>query len=154
MSRLSPLRRPKASDLHYSWYHVDANRDGCGDDGGGVDIPVTETNCVFAPSLPPGKQQPVLITARARISLRLLSFVICSHALPSYPTFLGTPHNKRNKEQRIRISTYQKSYIVKYTVSDRLKFLFSILCSLFFLLRGAPYSSWLNVSNETASPVF
>jgi len=39
----------------------------------------------------------------------------------------------------IRISIYQKSCIVEYTVSDRLEFLFSILCSLFFLLCGAPY---------------
>ena len=44
-----------------------------------------------------------------------------------------------NREQRIRISTYQKSCIVEYTVSGRLKFLFSILCSLFFLLCGALY---------------
>lgn len=95
LPRLSPLRRPKAGDPHYSWYHADANRDGCGGDGGGADIPVTETNCVFAPSLPPGKQQPVLITARARerTSLRLLSFVICSHArhaeLSNFLTGLG-----------------------------------------------------------------
>lgn len=74
LPRLSPLRRPKAGDPHYSWYHVDANRDGCGDDGGGADIPVTETNCVFAPSLPPGKQQPVLITTRAHL---LASPLVC-----------------------------------------------------------------------------
>ena len=30
-----------------------------------------------------------------------------------------TPHNKRNREQRIRISTYQKSCIVEYTISGR-----------------------------------
>jgi len=36
-----------------------------------------------------------------------------------------------NREQRIRISTYQKSCIVEYTVSDRLKFLFSIPCSFY-----------------------
>jgi len=41
-----------------------------------------------------------------------------------------------NKEQRIKISTYQKSCIMEYTVSDRLKF--SVLCFLFLLLCGAP----------------
>ena len=35
-----------------------------------------------------------------------------------------------NREQRIRISIYQKLCIVKYTVFDRFKFLFSDLCSL------------------------
>ena len=54
---------------------------------------------------------------------------------------IGVPHNKRNREQRIRISTYQKSCIMEYTVSDRLKFLFSVLCSSFLLLCGAPKSS-------------
>lgn len=58
-----------------------------------ADIPVTETNCVFAPSLPPGKQQPVLITARARalrcVSSRLL--FARTLATPSYPTFLPSP---------------------------------------------------------------
>ena len=46
---------------------------------------------------------------------------------------LGIAHNKRNREQRIRISTYQKLCILQ---SDRLKFLFSVLYSLFFF---APY---------------
>jgi len=46
----------------------------------------------------------------------------------------GAPYNKRNREQRIRISTYQKSCGIH---SDRLKFLFSILCFLFLLLYGA-----------------
>ena len=46
-----------------------------------------------------------------------------------------------NREQRIRISTYQKSCVVEYTVSDRLKFLFSVLCSLFLLLCGVPNSA-------------
>ena len=32
---------------------------------------------------------------------------------------LGVPHNKRNREQKIRISIYQKSCIVEYTVSDK-----------------------------------
>jgi len=41
-----------------------------------------------------------------------------------------------SREQRIRISPYQKSCIEEYTVSDRLKFLFSVLCSLFLLLCG------------------
>ena len=46
-----------------------------------------------------------------------------------------------NREQRIRISTYQKLCIpcvLQYIISDRLKFLFSVLCSLFLLLYGAP----------------
>jgi len=43
-----------------------------------------------------------------------------------------------NREQRIRISIYQKSCIVEYTISDRLKFLFSVLYSLFLLLCGGP----------------
>jgi len=47
--------------------------------------------------------------------------------------------NKKNREQKVRISIYQKSCIVEYTVSDRLIFLFSVLCSLFFLLCGDPY---------------
>lgn len=99
LPRLSPLRRPKA-DPHYSRYHADANRDGCGGDGGGADIPVTETNCVFAPSLPPGKQQPVLITARARarappcVSSRLL--FARTLAMPSYPTFLPGSVKRRS----------------------------------------------------------
>jgi len=45
-----------------------------------------------------------------------------------------------NRELRIRISTYQKSCIVEYTVSDRLKFSLFVLCSLFLLLCGVPYS--------------
>jgi len=52
---------------------------------------------------------------------------------------LGAPHNKRNKEQRIRISTYQKLYIPQYMISDRLTFLFSVPCSFYcaeFLIRG------------------
>ena len=36
-----------------------------------------------------------------------------------------------NREQRIRISTYQKSCIVEYTVSDRLKFFFFVPCSFY-----------------------
>ena len=40
-------------------------------------------------------------------------------------------HNKRNREQRIRISIYQKSCIVEYTVSNRLKFLFSVPYSFY-----------------------
>ena len=47
----------------------------------------------------------------------------------------GSIKGTGNREQRIRISTYQKSCIAEYTVSDRLKFLFSILC--FLLLCGA-----------------
>jgi len=46
-----------------------------------------------------------------------------------------------NKKKRIRISIYQKSSIVTYTISDRLKFLFSVLCSVFLLLCGAHNSS-------------
>jgi len=34
---------------------------------------------------------------------------------PDCPEVLGVPHNKRNRKQRI--STYQKLYIVEYTVS-------------------------------------
>ena len=54
---------------------------------------------------------------------------------------LGIPHNKRNREQKRENKNFknQKSCIVEYTVSDRLKFLFSVLCSLFLLLYGAPY---------------
>ena len=44
---------------------------------------------------------------------------------------LGAPHNKGNREQRIRISTYQKLCILQYMISDRLKFLFSVLCSFY-----------------------
>ena len=44
---------------------------------------------------------------------------------------VGIPHNKRNREQRIRISTYQKLCIVEYIISDKLKFLFSVLCSFY-----------------------
>ena len=51
---------------------------------------------------------------------------------------LRTIKGTRNREQRIRISTYQKSCIIEYTVSDRLKFLFSVFRSLFFLLCGVP----------------
>jgi len=54
--------------------------------------------------------------------------------------FLGlrTIKETGNREQRIRISTYQKSCIEEYIVSDRLKFLFFVLCSLFLVLCGAP----------------
>lgn len=101
LPRLSPLRRPKAGDPHYSWYHADANRDGCGGDGGGADIPVTETNCVFAPSLPPGKQQPVLITARARASPCVSSRLLFARtlAMPSYPTFLPGSVKRRSRQR-------------------------------------------------------
>ena len=45
------------------------------------------------------------------------NFVFCHARIKR----LGASHNKRNREQKIRISTYQKSCIVEYTVSDRLK---------------------------------
>jgi len=65
--------------------------------------------------------------------------------------FLGASHNRRNRKQKIknkglhtikgienreqimRISTYQKLCIQQYMIFDRLKFLFSVLCSLFLL---------------------
>jgi len=37
---------------------------------------------------------------------------------------IQVPHNKRKREQRIRILTYQKLYIPQYMISDRLKFLY------------------------------
>jgi len=54
--------------------------------------------------------------------------------MPSHDAYLriegsdqsGVLHNKRNREQRIRISIYQTLCIVEYTISDRLKFLFSV----------------------------
>ena len=42
--------------------------------------------------------------------------------------FLGASHNKRNREQKIKFSIYQKLCIPQYMISDRLKFLFSVLC--------------------------
>jgi len=50
---------------------------------------------------------------------------------------IGAPYKikgKENRKQRIRISTYQKSCIVEYTVSDRLKFLFSLFSVSFIAL--------------------
>jgi len=53
---------------------------------------------------------------------------------------LRTIKGRGNRKQRIRpIKTYQKSCFVD-TISDKLKFLFSVLCSLFLLLCGASNS--------------
>ena len=49
----------------------------------------------------------------------------------SVASITGASHNKKNREQRIRISTYQKLCIPQYMISDRLKFLFSVLCSFY-----------------------
>lgn len=49
----------------------------------------TETNCMFTPSLPPGKYQPILITASV-VQLYLSVLVIYSQACLGYPTFLLT----------------------------------------------------------------
>jgi len=59
-------------------------------------------------------------------SLRFLS--ICND---KDSTIKGT----ENGEERIRISTYQKC-IPQYMIFDRLKFLFSVLCSLFLYCAG------------------
>ena len=41
----------------------------------------------------------------------------------------GTIKGTGNREQRIRILTYQKLFIPQYMISDRLKFLFSVFYS-------------------------
>jgi len=85
------------------------------------------------------------------LSDRLKSFILRSYwlcfSLCAFPT-LRAPHNKRNKEQRIRISIYQKLCIPQYMISDRLKFLFSVLCFLFLLLCEIPktaFSCWRSI---------
>lgn len=56
-------------------------------------VRLTETNCVFAPSLPPGKYRPVLITA-STLQLYLFLLVIQLRASLSYLTFLPTWLNR------------------------------------------------------------
>ena len=57
--------------------------------------------------------------------------------------------SKRNREQRIRISIYQKLCIPQYIISDKLKFLFSVFCFLFFLLCGISYCHEMAVYGVT-----
>ena len=66
-------------------------------------------------------------------SLRVTPNSTSGASVAVWDYFLGAPYNKRNREQRIRVSTYQKSCIVKYTVSE----VEIILCSLFpFIVRS------------------
>jgi len=63
---------------------------------------------------------------------------------------LRASHNKRNREQRIRISTYQKLCISQYMISDRLKFLFlfSVLC-FFYCAEPLSWSEVYSINNFT-----
>jgi len=66
-------------------------------------------------------------------SLRVTPNSTSGASVAVWDYFLGAPYNKKNREQRIRISTYQKSCIVKYTVSE----VEIILYSLFpFIVRS------------------
>jgi len=76
-----------------------------------------------------------------RSALTFFSIVInCLHYTSPYRILsLRTMKGIGNREQRIRIPIYQKSCIVEYTVSDKLKFLFSVSYSLYLSLCAAPY---------------
>lgn len=111
-SRLSPLRRADSigdtngDPCTVSNVRLPKRRDSGTNGGGGDDrdreIPVvTETNYVFAPSLPPSKQQPVLITA---VHDRVFSCLLFARSLPrpSYPTFLPVKWRSPTNETRPR----------------------------------------------------
>jgi len=86
------------------------------------------------------KQYPdLLISLSSHLTHTVKEFYVRVLRAVKISVTVWAPHNKRNREQRTENKNFKKSCIVEYTVSDRLKFLFAVLCSLFFLLCRAPY---------------